>query len=1350
MRKITSFLFLMLVCCISAVAQNVVTTEKPVGKMIKAGTAQAEMVPNQWYFVYQCRDLGTTAGTQATVGEELSEYTGGFVYNKGYNADDVAQVAHKTTKAVTEAMCLETGVAYSSYTTHLLRFVPVADKEGVYNIQYANGEWMGADLATASEFQYKAGLAGEFNFYRIKIEGVENEEGRFGWNKAPFANIVDNNGAGNGLAFWESGEIKDRTEGNNVWNLFEIVIVGDENPYFSAFEEVVAYHNTFIESALYISLSEGEVIGNGPGQYPEEKANELLELVDAVGTMVDEFYTAYEEDPNYVDPTYSTLEAMQQLLADYKALVKEVEDSRVSRSLSNIVPGYYQIHNANVWTNTEPVVYTEETAAEYNEANQFVEGDEGYVVAGDPTGETTETHPIKAIYSQTDDKLSYKTLEGDKVEFLWKVEAVEGKPTEYRLINMLKGLTVHNIPQSAHVPLVENDTTTVSFDYRGETVNQVTNESTTMLSIRNTQYTDIDSHHSLHANAWGNGTSVSGTIVGWTGSTNALASQWYLAPVSEEDANNIINAAAPGLKLAAMMAKADSILNVAPAQIENSMDIVSELYEEDSVVVDAEQFYSPFTTADAQTIPEGQTEYHFMIDGKPGTHWHSAWEGGNQPFMKHYLQISAAETLEGTYAVKMTRRPGANGDHITQLVVVGYEEEPYDETTLEEGVALDTLDLPFGDVGETVISRTFDATGMNYLRFYPAATVLKPGTNGGANRGYWHAAEFNVFKASESKRYETTQYDARKAEADALVAAMQAWVDAEYDAEDVELLYDDAFNAAYNNLIAASEAWAAVYTDPTALRQAIAGAPDDKLFVVGNKPGQWAEGVVTPATIVAEAQAYDESGAYTPAQSEAYVKQIAESINDVYSKANKINDKTWYRFHFATDETYDEFGWDKVGAKEGTIVDANEDELETSESLWGKFVAVGKTTKEYFEYEYNTTVEDEEVTLTDTATYYGTDKYDIDEEGIVEGTNLYFFDDGDHEFSKGEELFRFIAVNDSAYMIQNKATGLFIRGGYPVYLSATPSLFQVSAMGAGACKIRIKNVLDKEDAGYNYLHAERSTNKLTSWDSENLGSNTMLFIEPIANVIEDELPATEYEKKLWPGDYYAMTLPVSVSINEGATAYGAQVVVEDETAKVVLKKVEAEVIEHGTPFIMVTDCDEYVSFEDREKAIEEELLAKTPIEELPWGKITLADDVASEIDNEYIRVKMNHGMEVDTLVHTLLNLVGTIDGTTVKAGKGITISGNEFKHVLTTANIGRYGAYIATDFGAEDEVLLNTIQIEVSGSIDTGIEETLDKVTKGGNIYTVGGQLVGKGNVNTIDKLPAGIYIVNGVKVIKN
>lgn len=1339
----------MLVCCISAVAQDVVTTEKPVGKIIKAGTAQAEMVPNQWYFVYQSRRGDNDAGTQATVGEELSEFTGGFVYNKGNNENGEAQIAHKTTTAVTEAMCLETGVAYSSYTTHLLRFVPVADKEGVYNIQYANGEWMGADLKNASEFQYKAGLAGEFNFYRIKIEGVENEEGRFGWNKAPFANIVDNNGAGNGLAFWESGEIKDRTEGNNVWNLFEIVIVGDENQYFSAFEEVVAYHNTFIESALYISLSEGEVIGNGPGQYPEEKANELLELVDAVGTMVDEFYTAYEENPNYVDPTYSTLEAMQQLLADYKALVKEVEDSRVSRSLSNIVPGYYQIHSANLFTNTRNIVFTEETAAEYNAANQFVEGDEEYVVAGDPTGETEEWHPIKAIFADSDDKLAWADNQEKEASYLWKIETVAGKPTEYRLINMLKSTTFHDVPQSAKVPLVENDTTRVMFDYYGETTNQISGEPTAMVAIRNSKYAEGSSGflHAANSGADNGFGGVNSTVVGWF--SDAAASHWYLAPVSEEDANEILNAAAPALKLAGMIAKADSILGVAPAQIENSMDIVSEVYEEDSVVVDAEQFYSQYTTADAQAIPDGQTEYHFLLDGKQSTYWHSAWEGGAQPFKKHYLQIAATEALEGLYAVKLQRRP-VNGDQITELIVKGYVEEPNDETTFEEGEELATLKLPFTDKSETIITRTFDATGMNYLRFYSNATAKVPNSDGGEGRGYWHASAFNVFKASESKRYETTQYDVRKAEADALVAAMQAWVDAEYDAEDVELLNDEAFNAAYNNLIAASEAWAAVYTDPTALRQAIAGAPDDKLFVVGNKPGQWAEGVVTPATIVAEAKAYDESGAYTPAQSEAYVKQIAESINDVYSKANKINDKTWYRFHFATEETYDEFGWDKVGAKEGTVKDVNEDEIETSESLWGKFVAVGKTTKEYFDYEYKTTKNDEEVVVKDTATYYGTDKYDIDEEGIVEGTNLFFFDEGEQEFIKGEELFRFIAVNDSAYMIQNKATGLFIRGGHPVYLSATPSLFQVSAMGAGACEIRIKNVLDKEDAGYNYLHAERSTNRLVSWDAHTLGSNTMLFIEPIANVIENELPATDYEKKLWPGDYYAMTLPVSVSINEGATAYGAQVVVEDETAKVVLKKVEAEVIEHGTPFIMVTDCDEYVSFEDREKAIEEELRAKTPIEELPWGEITLADDVASEINNEYIRVKMNHGMEVDTLVHTLLNLVGTIEETTVKAGKGITISGNEFKHVLTTATIGRYGAYIATDFGAEDEVLLNAIQIEVSGSIDTGIEETLDKVTKGGNIYTVGGQLVGKGNVNTINKLPAGIYIVNGVKVIKN
>ena len=46
-------------------------------------------------------------------------------------------------------------------------------------------------------------------------------------------------------------------------------------------------------------------------------------------------------------------------------------------------------------------------------------------------------------------------------------------------------------------------------------------------------------------------------------------------------------------------------------------------------------------------------------------------------------------------------------------------------------------------------------------------------------------------------------------------------------------------------------------------------------------------------------------------------------------------------------------------------------------------------------------------------------------------------------------------------------------------------------------------------------------------------------------------------------------------------------------------------------------------------------------------------------------------------------------------------------------------------------------------------EPVLNKVAKNGNIYNAAGQLISKGNINSINNLPAGIYIVNGVKVTK-
>ena len=902
--------------------------------------------------------------------------------------------------------------------------------------------------------------------------------------------------------------------------------------------------------------------------------------------------------------------------------------------------------------------------------------------------------------------------------FLWKIEAVEGKPTEYRLINMYKGESFKGVGlNTASAFLTVNDTTTACFDWRADKQyvtytddnGEVVKDSVRVFNIRGSQHNEDDGNY-LHPKGHGNGTGNENWIIGWY---DELPTRWFLTPVSDEEANDWMFGAEAQLR--EKIRKGDSIAAAFPAQLEIAEDI------DEKVVTNFTQFSSPYSTNDAQSIPAGKNVTYFLIDGNPSTYWHSRWEDGSVEMMKHYLQIDATKPLNGEYFIKMTRRPVVN-DHPTQMVVLGYNEN---NTSLgvDDGVEIATLDMPLGSNTETITSETFQIEGYRYIRLYVATTAGTNGPSNNDNRGYWHASELNIFNANPAKRYETTQYDVRKAEADAMIAAVEAWNEGEFAADNLELIEDEAFNAAYNALLAAAEAWAKVYVDPTALREAIATVPAENLFVIGNNPGQWKEGVVTPAATAAAAEAYNASGAYTPAESEAHLAAIAKAEADVWAAANKIETGKWYRFSFPTDEMYDEFKWNKSGAEKaenettGDIV---------SPELFGKVVAAGK---QYIEYVPYTTDEGEEDTLT---------LYSVEEaEEFCEGNNLFFFEDA--AFENGEDLFQFIQATDSTYMIQNKATGLFIRGGYPVYLSAAPSYFDVKAIGAGANLIGSYNIFGGDEEGYNYLHGERSTNKLTTWDSENLASNSMIMIEEVETV--SDVPTTEYTQKLWPGKVYTYTMPVDVKVLEGATAYGAELNVTEEDTTIVLKAIEAETISAGTPFIMIADLEgDYLTTAER--------LNELAKDYDNWGFIE-KQEANAIMDEEYARVSMEHGMEVDTVLHELLDLRGTLKQVTVEAGKALVANENTFKHTTRNTNVAAYNAYITCDFDANSEDILSGLIIDIDGTIDTGISEVLDKVAKSGNIYNAAGQLVGKGNINTVNNLPAGIYIVNGVKVTK-
>ena len=1338
MKKITSFLMMAVLCCAGAFAQATEYADK----LITIGTAQGEMVPGKWYFLHSSRNPNSSATDFAEVGGTITT-AGGFVTDKG-----LGSAVLLTASSVIDEVTNEEGVSANAYMANLVRFVAVEGEEGAYNIQFGTGNWL-ADApgsGTVNNNNYIAGNAGKYNFYLVTIGGVPNTTGRFGWNKYDMADRVDNNGAGNGVVFWASGETTGESEGyatdadikgNKIWQIYDIVVVGNLDKYEETFNALLDDYDAICGQAdgnIIDQLKEGVNVGDQPGNYRPEDVNAFLELHNYVEEVI--MPTMESEGLEGLQALYPTAEDLKKFNDDYVAAWNHMIENKVPRAMTGIQPGYYTFNSCLFWytTKNDTVFYTQDEADAANAESGLIEGDEGYIAAGDVKEVVSSqvAAPIKSLFSRQGttsagevvDALAWGNQQA-KAEFLWKVETVEGKPTEYRMINMANGKTHISIAQSANSFLELNDTATVCFDWRNNEEQVVfanaegVQDTATVVSfnIRSSKQAE-GGYNYLHCGGHSSGAGTGPAwIVGWS---DGGATRWYMSPVDEATANDWMFG--PEAQLRAMIQKGDSIVAAAPSQIEIAKDIETTVFENDSVVVTADQFYSQWTTEDAQTIPEGQTVYDFMLDGKQSTYWHSKWENGAVGQKVHYLQVNAAEALEGLYAVKLQRRP-VSGDHITELIVKGYVDAPTDETTFEEGTELGTLKLPLTANNETVITNTFDATGMNYLRFY-STTTAAAASGGGANRGYWHASAFNVFKASANPRYETTQYDARKAEADALAAAIAVWKEKAFEADSLELLEDETFAEAYNALVAAGEAWAQVFVDPTELREAIAAAPAENLFVIGNNPGQWKEGVVTPAATVAAAEAYNASGAYTPAESEAHLAAIAKAEADVWAAANKVETGKWYRFNFPSEEMYETYGWDKTGAQASLS-----HEIEASPALFGKTIAVGKGLTTYVAYED----EDGSVGEVGAKTVEATEEW-------FDGDQLYYHTDA--EFTDGEDLFQFIQATDSTYIIQNKATGLFVRGGSPVTLSAIPTYFYANqAIGAGANVIGWTNIFGEHQQSY--LHGQRSDNAMVTWNASTLGSNSMIMIEEVEAVAE--APTTEYTAKLWPGKVYTYTMPVDVKVIDGATAYGAELVVAEEDTTIVLKAIEAETISAGTPFIAIANLDgEYISTADRLKAIKAEIEAEDG--ELSNNDAVLAN---TKLNDEYALVEMEHGMEVDTVVTELLGLRGTMKQVTVDAGKAIVANENGFKHTLVNTNVAAHSAYLVSDFDPESTDVLNALVISIEGSIETGITEVLDKVAKSGNIYNAAGQLVGKGNINTVNNLPAGIYIVNGVKVTK-
>ncbi len=1239
MKRINSLLmaFLLLGLALPASADLVDGLEKHSVESISTSSA-TEISPGKWYAIYNPREY-TTVG-------------GGYFWDRGYSLGDGTGVLY---------MSEGTGVIYedmlaSSAAPFIVRFIEPDTKtsnapEGhaEYYLQFGTGNYVKTPTtpSNSATLQTVATLAEASTLYAYLIGGSGSDWGFETTEGSQYR--IDNNGSGATVVTWATG---DETEagGNDDWKLYEVTISTDEltdlelakMEMMDAYEQYVVYYEAFDTDTTA-----------GFNYYDADAVKAFQDALDAIAGTDTPDYSGGELTADLCNQLTETLiAAYEAVLASYVSRAAEVED------------GYYFFNVGGlVFSQSET---TDPTIDDYGE---------------EVPGETITTYYTKGMYSEAStDGNTYAlwNTHEDTAPYLWKVTG-KGDKT-YQVVNVATGTTFDTVTTSGNETMssTEENENLVVFD-QVKVTDEDTGVSNTYLAIRlSTQ--PSDDYYYLHCGGHNSGAGVSGNIVGW--SIDAGASQWTLVPVSDEDAENIITAWGNSsekhyLDATQMIAEVEPLMKIA---FDSESLIVG-----DGLITDSLQFYSPYTE-----LREGGLGY--LIDGDAETYWHSDWtevvDAGT-----HYLEVNLAniDELPTELCLVFTRRPVTN-DHITEWDVYGV---PTKETSYRTGntdnieksscTFLAELDSNYGSNTETITSDPFSITATDdsgqsttftTLRFYIADTYVLPTYNDGVTRGYGHVSEFQLYEVDESV---TTQK----------IVMGEIYTNLETAIATVKSEGSELSEESYNAFVTAYEAFMAKFVDPTELRQTLAqAATATEGMVTGTNPGTWSDTstATTLETTVEGATKYNASGDYLQETSDNYVKTLLEEMEAITAAAIQVQTGKWYKFRFATEDEYDEYGWSTKSSAEAA------DEYT---ALFGKYVSVAELIEP--------DDEDED----------GVDSYDpMDAEDVCVGQNLYFINISEMTNSYNEDCakFRFINVGDTAYMIQNKATSLFIRAAGQsgaVTLSAHPTLFKVSAMGYGKNLLAAETLTGDFEA---YLHAQLAYNVLVTWDNTSVESNTGLFIEDIDEAVASDYDDTTINIGAAYGSISLLCFPVALSTSaDDAVLYGVQNV---DVSTIELAPIEDNAVEAGKPFVlMYGDPGEYSETEP-----ETEPVAFT------MDYSTLAPEPST--------VGKHVGRYYDTDVEV---------GYTIASGNGFVVSKQTADNY-----VGSNSGYIKTDLEAGDTVTYRILETTYD-SIEETVAATL---VADGDIYTLDGKFLGKGNLTTVKAFGRGLYIVNGVKVL--
>ena len=914
---------------------------------------------------------------------------------------------------------------------------------------------------------------------------------------------------------------------------------------------------------------------------------------------------------------------------------KSYEDIMATLVKLTIADGNYRIVSAMQWTKTVRIDTGEKDTDE------------------NPIYIETVTHPTKAMYATLEDmKAMWADLDSTDCRYLWKL--TNNPETGFiQMMNIATDGILDKCSQSSQATLSTTSTTEMYFEYKGRTEDRKV-----IVAMRPSTG---GNYAFLHANGHGGGSGNASNIVGWEAS--AGATQWLLEPVGDEEVQALIDDYAPFKDHELLVSRYQKLVEQADSLVEVATDETRT-----ELITKVAQLSCPFGQNDLYPNKVDGGDIGSLIDGDPTTYYHTAWGGDNVEPGSHWLFATFDQPVGGKLQLTLTRRTNASNDHVSKMDVYGgtdIEGEPESFTLLAQ------LSFPYTKAGETLKSALFTVEDA-YPVYKYVVTETAP-TN--YNRGYFHMAEFNMMQVSQN---ETSQLVGMGEIGTKLVSELAIAKEMDMD----ELTTDE-----YNALKDAYDAAKAIYVDPTPLRDAIKKNRDvTKMVVIGTDPGYWSaeSSAGTFNTIIRDADEYDKAGVYTQAQTDEYLRQIQAGVSDIMSSANPVQANKWYAIRFASEDMYDQYGWQKSNAVNAKLGD-----------LYGNYVSAADVEED-----------GESMSLPS-----------IDE--IPRGQALRFVSDQIID-SWDQVAFRFVALGDSAYVLQHKS-GLYVSGanaGTAISLGLTPAIFDVKAAGLGKVLIHARNLKGEEYGNKPvYLHAQNSGHSLVTWTATEVSSNSALYISEIA---EEELNTTEISdgvlEAVKPNSMRIWCYPVGFSVSNGELYEFKGMYQKDDACHYAFNKIDEA--KPGQPVLYINgNIEEF----DKDAEDEYETLSIT------------SSDIAADALND-------NGMQ-GTYTYQWVPT-----GTVVVTGGNIASWGNTLAEAFgqdytdCTRDISANTGYIAPE-----ESLIAEGEYDLVFSIEgesTGINTPETTLSQGAvSIYDLSGRKV------SVQSEKKGIYIVNKKKV---